>query len=116
MGATTAPGWRKAGQPSPFLGRVANYGAANRGTHFSRPHLRGAVGRYMNCQVRARLMLGPNCFGVSDRSAFCALQSAAMLRNRETSAVTFDVHVRLTHRISQTGVQNPAVAVQSMLT
>jgi hypothetical protein len=54
--------------------------------------------------------------GVSDRSAFCALQSAAMLRNRETNAVTFDVHVRLTHRISQTGVQNPTVAVQSMLT
>jgi hypothetical protein len=61
-------------------------------------------------QSRAR------CFGVSDRSAFCALQSATMLRNRETNAVTFDVHVRLTHRISQTGVQNPAVAVQSMLT
>jgi hypothetical protein len=57
-----------------------------------------------------------NRVGVSDRSAFCALQSAAMLRNRETNAVAFDVHVRLTHRISQTGVQNPAVAVQSMLT
>ena len=38
-------------------GRVSDYGAANRGTHFSRPHLQGAVGRYMNCQVRARLML-----------------------------------------------------------
>src|SRR5262249_12462431 len=29
----------------------------NRGTHFSRPHLQGAVGRYMNHQVRARQML-----------------------------------------------------------
>src|SRR5271157_735073 len=38
-------------------GRVSDYGTANRGTHFSRPHLQGAVGRYMNCQVRARLML-----------------------------------------------------------
>ena len=57
MGATTAPGWRRAVQASPLLGRVANYGAANRGTHFSRPHLPGAIGRSMNCHVRARLML-----------------------------------------------------------
>jgi len=57
-----------------------------------------------------------NRVGVSDRSAFCALQSAAMLRNRETNAVTFDVHVRLTHRISEEAVQTPAVAVESILT
>src|SRR5271165_5172753 len=38
-------------------GRVSDYGAASRGTHFSRLHLQGAVGRYKNRQVRARLTL-----------------------------------------------------------
>jgi hypothetical protein len=38
-------------------GKVSDYGAANRGTHFSSLHHRGARGRYMNRQVRARLML-----------------------------------------------------------
>ncbi len=60
-----ATGWgrprlRDGGERSSRLrssGRVSNYGAANRCTHFSRPHLQGAVGRYMNCQVRVRLML-----------------------------------------------------------
>ena len=47
-------------------------GAANRGTHFSRPHLQGAVGMYMNCQVTARLMLRRNCFGgVGPKRAVC---------------------------------------------
>jgi hypothetical protein len=36
----------------------------DRGTHFSRPHLQGSVGMYMNFQVRARLVFRRNCFGV----------------------------------------------------
>ena len=40
-------------------GKSPGEGAANRGTYFSRPHRQAPVGRYMNCQVRARLMLGP---------------------------------------------------------
>ena len=65
MPLSEATGWgrprlRDGGERSSRLrssGRVSNYGAANRCTHFSRPHLQGAVGRYMNCQVRVRLML-----------------------------------------------------------
>jgi hypothetical protein len=38
-------------------GRVADYGAAKRGTLCSGYHLHSAVGRYMNCQMRARMML-----------------------------------------------------------
>src|SRR5271166_6868613 len=56
---------------------------------------------FLSQTARAFARVGHIDRGVSDRSAFCALQSAAMLRNRETNAVTFDVHVRLTHRISQ---------------
>ncbi len=36
---------------------VSGSGAANRSTHFSRPHRQAPVGRYVNCQARARLML-----------------------------------------------------------
>ena len=44
--------------------RVSDQGEANRGTDFSRPHLQGAVGMCMNCQVRARLVFRRDCFGV----------------------------------------------------
>ena len=57
MGATTAPDGGERFSHLRSSGRVPDYGAANRCTHFRRPHLQGAVGRYMNCQVRARLML-----------------------------------------------------------
>jgi hypothetical protein len=39
-----------------FSGKVSDQRAANHGTHFSRPHRQAAVGRYMNCPFRARLM------------------------------------------------------------
>src|SRR5215831_2333532 len=42
-----------------FWGKVSGEGAADRGTHFSRPHRQAPVGRYMNCQMRERLMLRP---------------------------------------------------------
>jgi hypothetical protein len=56
MGATTAPGWRWAVQPSPFLGESLRPRGSNSRHPFQPPHLQAAVGRYMNCQVRARLM------------------------------------------------------------
>jgi len=40
-----------------FSGKVSDWGAANGGTHFSRPYRQAAGGRTMNCQFRARLML-----------------------------------------------------------
>jgi hypothetical protein len=45
MGATTAPGGGERFSRLPSSGRVSDHEAANRGTHFSRPHLQGAVGR-----------------------------------------------------------------------
>jgi hypothetical protein len=42
------------------------------------PHLQGAIGMYMNCQVRGRLVLRRNCFGVSDRR----VQDARRSRHR----------------------------------
>ena len=65
MPLSEATGWgrprlRDGGERSSRLRspwRASNYGAANRCTHLSRSHPQGAVGRYMNCQVRARLML-----------------------------------------------------------
>ena len=64
--AFTSPRRRARGERFSRLrssGRVSEQGTANRGTHFSRPHLQGAVGMWMNCQVRARVMLRRNCFG-----------------------------------------------------
>ena len=42
------------------------------------PHLQCAIGMYMNCQVKGRLVLRRNCFGVSDRR----VQDARRSRHR----------------------------------
>jgi hypothetical protein len=60
-------GKRAASQFHSPLGRTVYLG--NRGTHFSRPHLQGAVGMCTNCQVRGRLAPCRNCFGVVGRMA-----------------------------------------------
>ena len=69
-------------------GRVADYGAANRGTLFSGYHLHSAVGRYMNCQMRARLMLNTKllrCVGPTRASVVLIAPSTHMGARKSTT-------------------------------
>ena len=47
------------------------------------PHLQDSVGMYMNCQVRARLVLRRNCFGVVGPKR-CAVAKVCLVLSGES--------------------------------
>jgi hypothetical protein len=56
-GGDHGSGLDMSGSAVPVSQGKSRLGAANRGTHSSRPHRQAAVGRYVNSQLGARLML-----------------------------------------------------------
>ena len=121
---------RTRGSPFFLLARFGSDGTEARNlpspVYFSRPHLQGSAGMYMNRQVRARLVFRRNCFGVvgptrasnetetkAHRSLENSLATAVILRLPRFSSIALRKMVRTALTVGIAASPSPVCTVES---